>query len=126
MYADGITFPHRPGWLDPTATSDRPPARLNQFTDPAVTANYTLQWVLGAKRVHNLTIDYVGQWNENNAPPAYASALREVMASDVSITQPLRFLVNSRTLMKSRGFRGGIRGTPPVSSRSGSKLPHLC
>ena len=42
-----------PGWLDPTATSDRPPAGkwINAFADPAVTANYTLQWVLGARRV---------------------------------------------------------------------------
>ena len=35
------------------------------------------------------------------------------------------FFVNSRTLMGSRGFHNGIRGTPSVSSRVGSKLPLL-
>ena len=28
------------------------------------------------RRVHNLTIDYVGQWNEHDAPAPYAAALR--------------------------------------------------
>ena len=44
-----------PGWLDPTATPDQ--QAKNAFADPNVTANYTLQWLLGAKRVHNLDID---------------------------------------------------------------------
>jgi galactosylceramidase len=72
-----------PGWLDPTATSDRPPRvpGLNAFADPVRTANYTLQWLLGAKRVHNLTIDFVGQWNEHNAPTDYAAALRAAVAA---------------------------------------------
>ena len=51
-----------PGWLDPNATSSAPTGWINAFADPVATANYTVQWVLGAKRVHNLTIDYVGQW----------------------------------------------------------------
>ena len=66
-----------PGWLDPTATSSRPTTAINAFADPAVTANYTLQWVLGAKRVHNLTIDYVGQWNEHDAPARHAHSTNQ-------------------------------------------------
>lgn len=34
--------------------------------------------------------------------------------------------VNSTSLLGSRGFRNGSRGTPPVPSRVGRKLPHLC
>jgi galactosylceramidase len=49
-----------PGWLDPSATADK--QAKNAFADPVVTANYTLQWLLGAKREHNLDIDYIGQW----------------------------------------------------------------
>jgi galactosylceramidase len=72
-----------PGWLDPNSTSDRPSVGigLNPFTDPAMTANYTLQWLLGAKREHNLTIDYIGQWNEHDAPGDYADALRAAIAA---------------------------------------------
>ena len=48
-----------PGWLDPTATADKQAS--NAFANPNVTANYTLAWLLGAKREHNLDIDYMGQ-----------------------------------------------------------------
>ena len=48
-----------PGWLDPTATADKQAS--NAFANPNVTANYTLAWLLGAKRVHDLDIDYMGQ-----------------------------------------------------------------
>ena len=68
-----------PGWLDPRATADKP--AKNAFADPALTANYTLAWLLGAKREHGLDIDYVGQWNERNAPAAYAAALRAAVAN---------------------------------------------
>ena len=37
-----------PGWLDPAATPDK--QAKNPFADPKVTANYTLAWLLGAKR----------------------------------------------------------------------------
>ena len=63
-----------PGWLDPAATATK--QAQNAFANPAVTANYTLAWLLGAKRVHGLDIDYMGQWNERDAPKAYNDALR--------------------------------------------------
>merc|ERR1719183_217380 len=68
-----------PGWLDPAATADK--KATNAFADPDVTANYTMAWLLGAKREHGLTIDYIGQWNERDAPGSYADALRAAVAS---------------------------------------------
>ena len=47
------------GWLDPSAGPHT--QAKDAFADPAVTANYTLSWLEGAKNVHNLTIDYMGQ-----------------------------------------------------------------
>ena len=83
-----------PGWLDPTATPDKPPAGkwFNAFDDPVRTANYTVAWVLGAKQVHNLSIDFVGQWNEHDAPPAYAEALRSAIAAASPATTVLNRL----------------------------------
>jgi galactosylceramidase len=54
-----------PGWLNDnaTATSAAPPALVfagNHTQHRA--ANYTVQWLLGAKRVHGLEIDFVGLW----------------------------------------------------------------
>ena len=57
-----------PGFLDPSATPDK--QAQNAFVHPNVTANYTLAWLRGAKKTHNLDIDYIGQWNERNAPDA--------------------------------------------------------
>ena len=48
-----------PGWLDPAATADK--QATNAFADPKITANYTLAWLLGAKREHGLDIDFMGQ-----------------------------------------------------------------
>lgn len=44
-------------------------------------ANYTLAYLENAKTVHNLTIDYIGQWNERNAPADYDAALRRAVSS---------------------------------------------
>jgi hypothetical protein len=60
--------------LDPNASATK--EAQNAFVNPAVTANYTLAWLLGAKRVHDLNIDYMGQWNERDAPKPYNDALR--------------------------------------------------
>ena len=71
-----------PGFLDPNNTaSSHSPDPAGAFADPAFTANYTLQWLLGAKRVHDLDITYVGQWNERAAPAPYAAALKEAVAA---------------------------------------------
>ena len=46
-----------PGWLDPKASATV--QAKNAFADPEVTANYTLAFLLGAKRVHGLHMDYM-------------------------------------------------------------------
>lgn len=68
-----------PGWLDPNSSPDQPAKDV--FADADLTANYTLAWLLGAKREHNLDIDYVGQWNERDAPRSYDKALRAAVGS---------------------------------------------
>jgi galactosylceramidase len=64
-------------WLDPTASATV--QAKNAFADANVTANYTLAFLLGAKREHGLHIDYMGQWNERDAPKDYNDALRRVV-----------------------------------------------
>jgi len=68
-----------PGGLDPDANSET--ESFDIFHDARVTANYTLNWVLAAKRVHGLEIDYVGLWNEKDAPSEYRMALRSAIAN---------------------------------------------
>ena len=63
-----------------------------------------------------------------DALPAHIDpGLVTIIADNRPVTTPpsTSFFVNSRTLMGSRGFHYGIRGTPSVSSRVGSKLPLL-
>jgi galactosylceramidase len=66
-----------PGWLDPAASATV--QAKNAFADPKITANYTLAFLLGAKRVHGLHMDYIGQWNERDAPKPYNDALRKAV-----------------------------------------------
>lgn len=51
------------------------------FAKPLLVVNYTLQWILGAKQVHGIDIDYVGIWNERDLPSAvnYVKLLRKQM-----------------------------------------------
>jgi len=67
-----------PGWLDPKANATV--QAKNAFANSTTTANYTLSWLLGAKHVHGLDMDYMGQWNERDAPAAYNTALRAAVA----------------------------------------------
>ena len=68
-----------PGFLNPNASKTHAANPNGAFTDLNATANYTVQWLLGAKREHGLDIDYVGLWNERNPPPAYAAVLRDAV-----------------------------------------------
>lgn len=67
-----------PGWLDPTANATS--QAKNPFYDANTTANYTLAFLENAKTVHGLEIDYMGQWNERDAPAAYDEALRRAVS----------------------------------------------
>jgi galactosylceramidase len=54
---------------------------------PNLTANYTANWILGAKSVYNLDIDYVGIWNERNYDSTYIKTLRSTLDSHNLKTQ---------------------------------------
>ncbi|EDQ92718.1 uncharacterized protein MONBRDRAFT_566, partial [Monosiga brevicollis MX1] len=81
-----------PGWLDPASSSTHQAS--NAFYNASLTANYTVAWLLGAQREHNLTIDYVGQWNERDAPEDYATALRQLVTQKAPATTVLNRLVH--------------------------------
>ncbi|XP_048249460.1 galactocerebrosidase-like isoform X2 [Haliotis rufescens] len=63
-----------PGWLeDPIASV---------YGQPERTAQYIANWVIGAKKYHNLTIDYIGCWNEYLYNTTYIKTLRKVLDSN--------------------------------------------
>ena len=45
------------------------------------TARYVAKWIDGAKTFHNLSIDYVGLWNEHPPTAEYALLLRQALDS---------------------------------------------
>lgn len=57
-----------PGWVGN--------GTLSPYSYPSMTADYIVKWVQGAKTVHNLTIDYLGIWNERNYDVRYVRVLR--------------------------------------------------
>uniref|UniRef100_A0A3P9LK04 Galactocerebrosidase n=1 Tax=Oryzias latipes TaxID=8090 RepID=A0A3P9LK04_ORYLA len=57
-----------PGWLG--RGKDWP------YDFPDVTADYVVKWILGAKKYHDLHIQYVGIWNERNFDVKYIKLLR--------------------------------------------------
>jgi galactosylceramidase len=91
-----------PGWLNPNATADSPGGDpIGAFSNPSLTANYTLQWILGAKREHGLEIDYIGQWNERDAPQEYIDKLKEMVADSGLATVCLDRLPVSSSSVRS-------------------------
>ncbi|XP_037551340.1 galactocerebrosidase isoform X1 [Nematolebias whitei] len=46
---------------------------------PDVTAAYVVNWVLGAKKYHDLDIQYVGIWNERTFDATYIKVLRKML-----------------------------------------------
>ena len=47
------------------------------WTNPELTANYSLSWVKGAKQEYGLDIDVLGVWNERSFSSPYVKALRK-------------------------------------------------
>ncbi|ESO82898.1 hypothetical protein LOTGIDRAFT_92651, partial [Lottia gigantea] len=60
-----------PGWVGGGTQSP--------YTYPNITTSYISKWILGAKAVHNLTIDYVGIWNERPYDITYILTLRAAL-----------------------------------------------
>ncbi|KAJ6661280.1 hypothetical protein lerEdw1_015417 [Lerista edwardsae] len=46
---------------------------------PDVTAYYVVSWIMGAKKYHDLDIDYVGIWNERTCDSKYVKVLRDTL-----------------------------------------------
>ncbi|CAG5123059.1 unnamed protein product [Candidula unifasciata] len=60
-----------PGWLGH--------GTQNPYYDRQKLANYIYKWIWGAKVYHNLTIDYIGIWNEQNCDLQYIMVLRDIL-----------------------------------------------
>uniref|UniRef100_A0A0B7AM96 galactosylceramidase n=1 Tax=Arion vulgaris TaxID=1028688 RepID=A0A0B7AM96_9EUPU len=60
-----------PGWIGQGTSSP--------YTNNNVTADYVVRWINGAKTYYNLTIDYVGIWNERLYNVDYIKTLRSVL-----------------------------------------------
>ncbi|XP_050396605.1 galactocerebrosidase-like [Patella vulgata] len=62
-----------PGWVGG--------GTLSPYTYPEVTATYVCKWIVGAKQLYNLTIEYVGIWNERDYNKTYILTLRQTLDS---------------------------------------------
>ncbi|XP_005089504.1 galactocerebrosidase isoform X2 [Aplysia californica] len=60
-----------PGWIGQGTRSP--------YVNVSMTADYIVRWINGAKVYHNLTIDYVGIWNERPYDISYIKALRATL-----------------------------------------------
>lgn len=68
LYALSWAFP---GWVG-RGTGD-------PYKFPKDTAMYVVKWLLAAKRVYNLDIDYVGIWNERDYSIVYIETLKSML-----------------------------------------------
>uniref|UniRef100_A0A670Y5S5 Galactosylceramidase n=1 Tax=Pseudonaja textilis TaxID=8673 RepID=A0A670Y5S5_PSETE len=70
---------------------------------PDVTAYYIISWIIGAKKYHDLDIDYIGIWNERSFNSKYIKILRytldkqdlhrvQIIASDY-LWEPISFFM---------------------------------
>ena len=60
-----------PGWLGGKTH--------NPYDDPTQLAEYVIKWIKGAKIHYGLTIDYIGQWNEQHYNITYIKCMRKVL-----------------------------------------------
>ena len=51
----------------------------NIYSYPEQTARYITKWVAGAKNTYNVSIDYIGSWNERPYNDTYLKALRTTL-----------------------------------------------
>ncbi|XP_065185035.1 galactocerebrosidase-like isoform X2 [Sycon ciliatum] len=58
-----------PGWL----------GTKSPYANPQLTAQYIVKWLEGARHIYNLTIDYIGVWNERPSNSTYVQVLRSAM-----------------------------------------------
>lgn len=68
-----------PGWIGTTGT---PVYDTNNRFWSQDMVNYYVNWIKGAKSVHNLTIDYIGGWNERGYNKAFYENLKSALQSN--------------------------------------------
>eukprot|EP01079_Euglenida_sp_SAG-EU17-18_P000934 gene934-2582_t len=79
LYGLPWTFP---GWVTESGKGGAyPHGTVQQMSQVLTTktADYVARWVDGAQRVQNLTIDFVGLWNEHPPTPDYPVLLRRAL-----------------------------------------------
>ncbi|XP_045189275.2 galactocerebrosidase-like isoform X2 [Mercenaria mercenaria] len=59
-----------PGWLNPMG-------QRNPYQFPVLTATYIIKWIKGAAKFYNVTVDYIGIWNEKDYDKVYVKTLRK-------------------------------------------------
>jgi galactosylceramidase len=94
-----------PRWVHGNA-----PATTGPLDAPELSARYLTEWVCGARDSHNLTIDWVGMWNEHWEAD-------EVMFAFV---KELRSQLDAAGLQHTRIIGPGACATCPRESDSGS------
>ncbi|XP_055955982.1 galactocerebrosidase [Patella vulgata] len=60
-----------PGWIGDGTRSP--------YSNPTQTITYIIKWIQGAKHYYNLTIDYIGIWNEKPYDITYVITLRQLL-----------------------------------------------
>lgn len=65
-----------PGWIGDGCKSCSMPEQYYHGDD---NIEYHLKWIEGAKSAHNLTIDYLGIWNERASDPDWIVRLRAAL-----------------------------------------------
>lgn len=63
-----------PGWLNPKGVRD-------PYQFPNITADYISRWIKGAKKHYNVTVDFIGIWNERHYDKEYIKTLRRFLDS---------------------------------------------
>ena len=85
LYGLPWTFP---GWLTASGKGGPTPnSNLSAVADaltPA-TADYVARWVAGVKAHHNLSVDFLGLWNEHPPTPDYAVLLRGLLLTAIAL-----------------------------------------
>jgi len=110
-----------PGWIGDGCKSCSMPEQYYHGND---NIEYHLKWIEGAKSAHNLTIDYLGIWNERASDPDWIVRLRAaldkaghehvtIVASDTSFDVCDGFAQN-KTVADAIGIIG-VRFNPPLA-----------
>ncbi|XP_060568345.1 galactocerebrosidase-like isoform X2 [Ruditapes philippinarum] len=55
--------------------------KRNPYNKPELTASYVVKFIQGARKYYNLTMNYVGIWNERNYNADYIKVLRKTLDS---------------------------------------------